>query len=135
MKPKLASKKTAGPERERPARVAVQLRQEVARLVGRELADPRLEGLVVSRAWVSNDLALAKVFFRLATTAEGAALAALRKDAERALTGASGRIRKAVTDRLKLRIAPELRFLYDEGQDARDRIDALLEEVKRERLP
>ena len=118
---------------ERPVRVAVQLRQEIARLVGRELSDPRLSDLVVSNAWISADLTLAKVYFRIATTAEGPELAARRADAERALSRAAGRLRRAVTSRLGLRVAPELRFLYDEGQDARSRIDELLEEVKRDR--
>ncbi|MBX3221485.1 MAG: 30S ribosome-binding factor RbfA [Labilithrix sp.] len=118
-------------EASRSVRVAAQLRQEVARLVGRELADPRLEGLVVASAWISADLRLAKVFFRIATTSEGAELDARRKDAEKALERASGRLRKAVTARLALRVAPELRFVYDEGQDARDRIEQLLDEVKR----
>ena len=116
----------------RPVRVAVQLRQEVARLIGRELANPRLEGLVVASAWLSADLRLAKVYFRIATTSEGAELDSRRKEAEKALERASGRLRKAVTARLGLRVAPELRFVYDEGQDARDRIEQLLHEVKRE---
>jgi ribosome-binding factor A len=119
-------------ETSRPVRVAVQLRQEIARFVGRELADPRLEGLVVSNAWISADLRLAKVYFRIATTLEGAELAERRKEAETALERASGRLRKAVTARLGLRVAPELRFVYDEGQDARNRIEQLLDEVKRE---
>lgn len=117
----------------RPVRVAAQLRQEVAQLIGRDFADPRLEGLVVAKAWISGDLRLAKIFFRIATTAEGAELVRLRAEAEKALERASGRLRKAVTARLGLRVAPELRFIYDEGQDARDRIDQLLEEVKRDR--
>jgi ribosome-binding factor A len=143
--PRPTSKKSAAPrkrlagtdtgsrsETSRPVRVAVQLRQEVARLVGRELADPRLEGLVVSNAWISADLRLAKIFFRIATTAEGKELAARREEAERALERASGRVRKAVTARLGLRVAPEIRFVYDEGQDARSRIEQLLDEVQRE---
>ena len=134
---KVARKPLAGAdsgksEASRPVRVAVQLRQEVARLIGRDLADPRLEGLVVSNAWISADLRLAKVYFRIATTAEGAELEARRKDASIALERASGRVRKAVTARLGLRVAPELRFVYDEGQDARSRIEQLLDEVKRE---
>lgn len=120
-------------EASRPVRVAAQLRQEIARLLGRDFADPRLEGLIVSNAWISSDLQLAKVFFRVATIEEGAALEARKKDAEQALTRAGGRLRKAVTARLGLRVAPELRFLYDDGQDARSRIDELLEEVKRDR--
>lgn len=118
--------------KDRPTRVAAQLRQEIARLVGRDLADPRLEGVVVSSAWLSADLRLAKVFFRIATTDVGAALEARRRDASVALERATGRLRKAVTARLALRVAPELRFVYDEGQDARDRIERLLDEVKRE---
>jgi ribosome-binding factor A len=134
---KLARKSLSGAdsgksEASRPVRVAVQLRQEVARLIGRDLADPRLEGLVVSNAWISADLRLAKVYFRIATTSEGPELDARRKDASIALERASGRVRKAVTARLGLRVAPELRFVYDEGQDARNRIEQLLDEVKRE---
>lgn len=120
-------------ESDRAVRVASQLRQEVARLLGRDLADPRLEGVVVARAWISTDLRLAKVFFRLATTAEGATLEAMKKEASTALEKASGRMRKAVTTRLALRVAPELTFVYDEGQDARVRIESILDEVKRER--
>jgi ribosome-binding factor A len=116
---------------ERPVRVAAQLRQEVARLLGRELTDPRLEGVVVSGAWMSADLRLAKVMFRLATLDGEAELLARRKEAERALERASGRMRKAVTARLGLRVAPELRFVYDEGQDARTRIEEVLEQIKR----
>lgn len=127
-----ADSKSGKSEASRPVRVAVQLRQEVARLIGRDLADPRLEGLVVSNAWISADLRLAKVYFRIATTSEGAELEARRKDASIALERASGRVRKAVTARLGLRVAPELRFVYDEGQDARNRIEQLLDEVKRE---
>jgi ribosome-binding factor A len=130
---RLAGTDTGGrSEPSRPVRVAVQLRQEVARLVGRELSDPRLEGLVVSNAWISADLRLAKVYFRIATTAEGKELDARREDAEKALERASGRLRKAVTARLGLRVAPELSFVYDEGQDARSRIEQLLDEVHRE---
>jgi ribosome-binding factor A len=120
-------------EATRAVRVAAQLRQEIARLVSRDLADPRLGGLIVSNAWLSADLRVAKVYYRIATTARGAELDARRGDAQKALERASGRMRKAVTARLGLRVAPELRFLYDEGQDARDRIEQLLEEVKRER--
>jgi ribosome-binding factor A len=122
-----------GGEGTRAVRAAAQLRQEIARVVARELADPRLEGLVVSRAWMSPDLRVAKIYFRLATTSVGAELAARREAATKALQKATGRLKSVVTQRLELRVAPELRFMYDEGQEARDRIEELLEEVKRER--
>jgi ribosome-binding factor A len=118
----------------RPARAAAQLRQELARQLGRELGDPRLEGVIVSAVSMTPDLRLARIFWRLAlSSAPGVDLVAKKKDVERALEKASGRLKRAVTARLGLRFAPELRFAYDEGQEARDRIDELLEEVKRER--
>jgi ribosome-binding factor A len=120
----------------RPARVAAQLRQELARLVARDLGDPRLENLVVASVSISGDLRLAKVLWRLATLDEpGPLLRAKLKDAQTALERASGRLKKAVTARLQLRVAPELKFEYDAGQEKRDRIDQLLEEVKRDAKP
>ena len=117
----------------RPARVAAELRQEIARLVSRDLGDPRLEGLVIASVTMSGDLRLAKIFWRLALLeAPGVNLAERRKDAQFALERASGRLKRAATARLMLRVAPELRFEYDAGQEKRDRIDQLLEEVKRE---
>ena len=118
----------------RPARVAAQLRQEIARLVSRDLGDPRLEGLVVANVTMSGDLRLAKIFWRLAILDErGAVFDARLKDTQLALERASGRLKRAVTARLQLRVAPELKFEYDAGQEKRDRIDQLLEEVKREK--
>lgn len=118
----------------RPARVAAQLRQEMARLIARDLGDPRLEGVIVANITMSGDLRVAKVFWRLAAIEmPGVDLEARRKDAQIALEKASGRLKRAASARLQLRVAPELRFAYDAGQEHRDRIDELLEEVKRER--
>jgi ribosome-binding factor A len=117
----------------RPARVAAQLRQELARLVARDLGDPRLEGLVVASVSMSGDLRIAKVFWRLAILeAPGVVLDLRRKETQTALERASGRLKRAITARLQLRVAPELKFEYDAGQEKRDRIDQLLEEVKRD---
>lgn len=113
----------------RPARVGAQVRQELARLVARDLADPRLADLVVTNVVMSGDLRLAKIYWRLATVMSGAVHDAMREDAAKALERSSGRLKRAVTARVGLRYAPELRFVYDAGQDARDRIEQLLHEV------
>ena len=120
----------------RPARVAAELRQEIARLVTRDLGDPRLEGLVIANVTMTGDLRLAKIFWRLALLeAPGVNLEARRKDAQIALERASGRLKRAATARLMRRVAPEFRFEYDAGQEKRDRIDQLLEEVKKDSAP
>ena len=121
----------------RPARVAAQIRQEMARLIARDLGDPRLEGLVVASVTMTGDLRMAKVFWRLAILVDPneppALLKARLKDTQLALERASGRLKRAITGRLQLRVVPELKFEYDAGQEKRDRIDQLLDEVKRDR--
>lgn len=117
----------------RRVRVGVQLRQELARIVSRDLGDPRLEGLIIANVSMTGDLRIAKIYWRLAVLEEpGPALRARLSDTEKALERASGRLKRAITARLQLRVAPELKFEYDEGQEKRDRIDQLLEEVRKD---
>ena len=120
-------------EKQRPIRVAARLREEMARQLTRELGDPRLQDVIIARVVVTDDLRLARIFYRILTAPTlGNALEAKKKEVQTGFEKASGRLRRALTSALSLRFAPELRFAYDEGQEKRDRIDQLLEEVKRE---
>jgi ribosome-binding factor A len=69
------------------------------------------------------------VFIRLIKDGE---LPERRKEALLGLSRAAGLLRKEVTRRLGLRVAPLLAFEYDEGQDEMTRIETLLEEVRAE---
>src|SRR3954464_12183889 len=116
-------------EIKRATRVAERLREELAFLLNREVKDPRVKGVLVSRVDMPDDLKLAKVHVRLL---EGGEDEARRKEALVGLSRAGSKIRREVARRMSLRFAPELRFYYDDGQDKRDRIEQLLDEVKRE---
>ncbi len=117
-------------EVKRASRVAEGIREELAKLLTTKVRDPRLAGVLVSRVELSDDLRIARVFYRLLAGGEDAARLA---DAKTGLARAAGLFRKEVSGALQLRSAPEFRFTYDAGQEARDRIDMLLDEVKRER--
>ncbi|MCL2779029.1 MAG: 30S ribosome-binding factor RbfA [Polyangiaceae bacterium] len=123
----------AGEGKYRSFRVAADIRHQLAHLVTHDLGDPRLAGLVIVSVSLTADLKLARIFWRLAPIAGIAEPNAgeRRKDAEKALARAAGRFKSALVESLNLRFVPELRFKYDEGQEARDHIDELLEEVKR----
>ena len=105
------------------------MRDELSGLLLGELRDPRLREVLVSRIEVTDDLGFAKVFVRtlrgVSTPADEAALV-------KALTGAAGFFRKELAPRLGLRTVPELRFSFDSGQDARQRVEELLEEIRRD---
>ncbi|MFO0762170.1 MAG: 30S ribosome-binding factor RbfA [Byssovorax sp.] len=110
----------------RSVRVAGRLREELSRLV-RDLHDPRVLGCLVTRVEVTDDLQLAKVYVRneLGQSADTRGML-------KGLGSASGKLRRDVAAALDLRYAPDLRFYYDEALDAVQRIEELLEEVKRE---
>ncbi len=117
-------------EVKRAVRVSARVREELATLLTTEVRDPRIQGVVVSRVQMSDDLRNARVFFRFL---EGEASDEKKKDAMTGLARAAGMLRREVTQRVGLRAAPELRFTYDAGQEKVDRIEQLLDEVRREK--
>ncbi len=114
----------------RVKRVAEGVREELATLVSRDVKDPRAAGAVVTRVEMTGDLRSAKVWVRLLEATDDVAR---RKEIVDALTRASGMLRREVTQRLALRNAPTLRFLYDEGLERSTRVDQLLAEIEVER--
>jgi ribosome-binding factor A len=86
------------------------IKREIASIV-RELKDPRVSGkmLTVVHVDVTHDLSYAKVYV---SALEGIDTA---KEAVKGLTGAAGLIRREITKRLKLRIAPEIKFIADDS--------------------
>ena len=111
----------------RATRVAGRLQEELSAAL-RTLRDPRLEGVLVSRVELTDDLQLARIYVRRELGEDEAAV----KGALKALGAAAGRLRHSAAQALGLRYAPNLRFFYDEAPDAVARIEELLREVKNE---
>ena len=124
----MSDEKVSG--KKRATRVAERVREEMALALTEVVKDPGANGVIVSSVKVADDLRLATIYFRLV---EGGDNESTRKKALAALARASGVLRREVTERAGLRFAPELRFFYDEGLDARTRIDELLAEVEHEK--
>jgi ribosome-binding factor A len=107
----------------RPDRVADQIRAEVASMIARDLHDPGLGFITITRVEVSPDLQHARVYYsalgdRTAQTNSGKALAR-----------ASSFMRRQLGQRLRLRRSPELAFVFDESIARQDRIEQLLQEL------
>jgi ribosome-binding factor A len=114
----------------RSARVAERVREEVARAIAKDLGDPRLQYAVVTSVEMPDDLSLARIRVRLAAGGEDEAA---RARLLAGLEAAKGLLRKRVGQAVGLRRAPELRFQYDEGQDASQRIEELLHEIEHDK--
>jgi ribosome-binding factor A len=105
----------------RTERVSSVIQQELAQIILRELNDPRLTGMpTVTRVKVSPDLSIADVFVTVMGS-EGQKTAALN-----ALRHSAGLMRTKLTKALTLRVAPYLKFHYDEDlKKELDLLDAL----------
>jgi ribosome-binding factor A len=108
----------------RPERVAEMVHREVALMLLRDLRDPRLRGISLTRVQMSDDLRHGRIFF---SHLEGRARAA---DAIKGFASASGFIRRAIGRTLGLRYTPELDFEFDPGPENADRVDAILREAR-----
>ena len=106
----------------RPDRVADQIRSELATLLAREVHDPGLGFVTLTRVHVSPDLQQARVMF----TAFGDEKA--RAASTKAVERAAPFLRRRIGQRLNLKRTPELRFVYDDAIAGQDRIEQLLNE-------
>src|SRR4051794_22517498 len=116
-------------EVKRASRVAEGVREAVAELLVRKIRDPRVAGAVVSRVQMTDDLRNARVYVRLLAGGEDPAARALLL---KGLTSAAGMMRAHVTKSLSLRVAPELKFFYDDGLDRSTRVAELLDKISLE---
>jgi ribosome-binding factor A len=107
----------------RPDRVADLIRAELALLLAREVHDPGIGFVTLTRVQVSPDLQLARIYY----TALGDEAA--RKKTARALDRAVPFLRRQIGSRLRLKRVPELVFHYDESIAGQDRIEQLLNDL------
>ena len=114
----------------RTKRVAELIQRHFSDVLRREVDDPRFAAVVVTGVEISDDLMIAKIGVRLLVTDDNERQ---RRDIVALLRRASPRLRRAITPRLELKRAPELRFHYDVGPDAHQRVSSLLREVEADR--
>ncbi len=111
------------PQGSRPVRVGDQIRSEVGELLARELQDPGLGFVTVTRVQVTSDLQIARIYYTV--MGDGRA----RQRTKQALGRALPFIRRRLGSRLRLRRVPELEFIFDESIEQRERLEQLLQEI------
>jgi ribosome-binding factor A len=111
----------------RPDRVADQIRGELGQLLAREVHDPGMGFVTLTRVQVTGDLQQARVFY----TALGPSgdEERTRRNSARALERAAPFLRRQIGARLRLKRVPELTFVYDESIAGQDRIEQILHEI------
>jgi len=108
----------------RLSRAETQIMREIAILLEREIEDPRIKNVTISKVSMSLDLRHAKVYFTLFTS-ENNNKENIKKITY-ALNHSVSYLRRRIADNLKLRVIPELFFVYDNQlKDAEHLIDII----------
>ena len=105
----------------RTDRIAQQVQREIAELVRLKINDPRVRLVTITGAEVSRDYSHANIFF---TRLDGK-----HTEAQQGLDHASGFLRKQLAHSIKLRIMPQLHFVYDPSVERGSHLSQLIEQA------
>ncbi|HYG97990.1 MAG TPA: 30S ribosome-binding factor RbfA [Terriglobales bacterium] len=108
-------------------RIGEALKDEIATIIEGELGDPRIGLAGVSEVHLSPDGRSARVFVTVEGDDDEAA------QTLKGLDAAKNFIRRELTERLRLRQAPELFFQLDRSDQYGARIDELLKRIEQRR--
>lgn len=107
----------------RTDRVSDLIKDEISRLLLREVRDPRVGFVTITGAAVSPDLKNVRVFVSILGEPEA------RQASIKALNSAAGFFRRTLFKNLRLRFAPTVRFQLDQSLDQGDRIERVLRRI------
>ena len=112
-------------ENGREKKVAELIQKEVARLLQRELRDPRLGMVTINEVRVSRDYAFSDIYFTVLPEDSS-------ENTELLLNEASGFFRSKLAKKLSMRTTPKLRFRYDSSLGEGARISSLIAKEKKQ---
>jgi ribosome-binding factor A len=115
------------PRGTRPERVAEEIRHDIGELLTREVHDPGIGFVTVTRVTVSPDLQHARVWYTLLGDERA------KRDSQRALERAKPFLRRQLGQRIRLRRVPDLTFEFDRSIEHQARIERVLIEIEEER--
>ncbi len=111
-------------------RVNTLIRREISELIQHELRDPRLsEFITVTEVDTSPDLKHAKIYI--------SSMSGQQEEQKilGVLNSASGFLRTALANKIRIRYTPELHFVWDNSIEHGDRILRLIDEVTQKDNP
>jgi ribosome-binding factor A len=108
------------PSKMRLQRISERIREELSEMVIMEINDPRLSGISITDVTVDREFTYADIYVSAVEGHERAA------EVLAGLAHASGYLRKALAERVDLRIFPRLRFHWDPTPEKADHIERLI---------
>ena len=111
----------------RTDRINEQLREEISRVLARQIKDPRLNSVIsITRVESSSDLRSAKVYISVLGND------IQRKEALEGLQSAASFLRREIRDRINMKHTPFMTYILDDSIQEADHLLRLLNDVKSE---
>lgn len=111
----------------RVGRVAQEILKEVNDILLNTVRDPRVQGITITDVELTGDLQQARIYYSSLDEDDQA-----KKDTQAGLDKATGLVRKELGSRLTTYRTPELEFARDQSVEYGNRIDELLNELRKE---
>lgn len=99
--------------------------EEISKVINEEIKDDDIKFVTITAVDISSDLSYAKVYFTNLIDND-------REKVLNALNRASGFIRNKLMDMVEIRKMPELTFVYDESIEYGNKIEKIIEDIKKE---
>ena len=110
----------------RTQRVSGHIQKTLTDILKKEIKDPRIGMVTITRVKLTNDLRIARIYFSLFGS---------QKSVEEALAGfksARGFLKKSLASRLGLRYMPNIEFYHDDSFEYASHIEDILRSIKKD---
>ncbi|KPJ50907.1 hypothetical protein AMJ40_01560 [candidate division TA06 bacterium DG_26] len=108
----------------RRVRVGDLLQREISQIIERELKDPRIGFLTITKVDLSVDLRSARVYYSVLGNEDEKGRSA------EGLRSAKGFIKKLLGQRTRLKYLPDIEFVFDDSLAREEHLESILEELK-----
>jgi ribosome-binding factor A len=105
-------------------KVNCELRKHLMTILQKEIDDPTMEFLSITRVHTTKDLQESKVYFSLLDNSK-------RDKAKQMLDNMKGFIRHELGKRIRLKVLPQLNFIFDDSIEYSVEIHKKIEEIKK----
>ena len=108
---------------DRTERIEEEIKKVASEVIGQELKDPRLTGLIsVTKVTVTKDLKFCKIYVSMIGSKDN-------NEVMNALKSGSGVVRKAIGDNIRMHSTPEVIFEFDDSMEYGAHIQNVINEL------
>ena len=116
-------------------RIQSMMKDELSVLINRDLKDPRIPSVSVTKVELTRDAKQATVFISIISIDKTHADPELMESCLSGLDRAKGHLKKSISKIMQLRFMPEFVFREDKGLENTLRVHELLKQISEEKKP